>query len=404
MASTTLHRNPPFRAEHLGSLLRPKNLLDKRAEVHDGKAKAEELKPLEDEAIKDIVDKQQQWGYRALSDGEYRRHMFWGTFFPGLEGMKEVQNPSIDMFRTYVPDMAAFLETNHVPGETVICTGKIKHTGKSTYVDQVEYLKTLVPKERWGDIKLTLAAPNWYHLRYKEGQAYPKDVYSSDADYFADIAKAYQVELDILYKAGLRNVQYDDPNLAYFCSEKMLEGWKEDKRNTYTADELLDVYIKLYNDCIAKAPADMHIGIHLCRGNFVGSRHFAEGAYDRIATKLFRDLHMQTYYLEYDTPRAGGFAPLAHLPAHKNVVLGVVTSKFPALEDKEEMKRRIVEAADIVAAGAGQTREQALERLGVSPQCGFASHASGNLIDHEGMAKKLQLVRQIADEVWPGQP
>lgn len=113
---------------------------------------------------------------------------------------------------------------------------------------------------------------------------------------------------------------------------------------------------------------------------------------------------MQTYYLEYDTPRAGGFAPLAHQPAHKNVVLGVVTSKFPALEDKEEMKRRIVEAADIVAAGAGQTREQALERLGVSPQCGFASHASGNLIDHEGMAKKLQLVRQIADEVWPGQP
>ncbi|EKG20409.1 hypothetical protein MPH_02335 [Macrophomina phaseolina MS6] len=143
--------------------------------------------------------------------------MFWGTFFPGLEGMKQVQNPSIDMFRTYVPDMAAFLETNHVPGETVVCTGKIKHTGKSTYVDQVEYLKTLVPKERWGNIKLTLAAPNWYHLRYREGQAYPTDVYDNDDEYFADIAKAYQVELDILYKAGLRNVQYDDPNLACEC-------------------------------------------------------------------------------------------------------------------------------------------------------------------------------------------
>lgn len=114
--------------------------------------------------------------------------------------------------------MAAFLETNHIPGETVICTGKIRHTGKSTYVDQVEYLKTLVPEERWGDIKLTLAAPNWYHLRYREGQAYPTDVYSSDTEYFGDIAKAYQTELDILYKAGLRNVQYDDPNLACECS------------------------------------------------------------------------------------------------------------------------------------------------------------------------------------------
>lgn len=147
--------------------------------------------------------------------------MFWGTFFPGLDGMKEVQQPSLDMFRTYVPDMAAFLETNHIPGETVICTGKIRHTGQSTYVDQVEYLKTLLPKERWGEIKLTLAAPNWYHLRYREGQAYPADVYSSDEEYFGDIAKAYQTELDILYKAGLRNVQYDDPNLA--CEWLLLE-------------------------------------------------------------------------------------------------------------------------------------------------------------------------------------
>lgn len=217
--------------------------------------------------------------------------MFWGTFFPGLEGMKEVQQPSLDMFRTYVPDMAAFLETNHIPGETVICTGKIRHTGQSTYVDQVEYLKTLLPKERWGEIKLTLAAPNWYHLRYREGQAYPADVYSSDEEYFGDIAKAYQTELDILYKAGLRNVQYDDPNLACewllletlrrfdlltvpldFCSEKMLKGWEEDKRNKYSADELLDVYIKLYNDCIAKVPADMHVGIHLCRGKISPQR------------------------------------------------------------------------------------------------------------------------------------
>jgi len=253
-------------------------------------------------------------------------------------------------------------------------------------------------------MKLTLAAPNWYHLRYVDGKAYPTDVYKNDKEYFADVAKAYQVELDILYKAGLRNVQFDDPNLAYFCSEKMLEGWKKDANNSVTADELLDLYIELYNDCISNIASDMHVGVHLCRGNFVNSRHFSEGGYDRIATKLFTQLNMHTYYLEYDTPRAGGFEPLQCLPKNKNVILGVITSKFPELEDKEKMKERIYQAADIVAKGSGQSREEALKRLGVSPQCGFASHAEGNLIDIEGMKKKLALVRQIADDIWPGEP
>ncbi|KAF2470182.1 methionine synthase-like protein [Lindgomyces ingoldianus] len=416
--SFPLHRNPPFRAEHLGSLKRPQYLLDAR---YKNAEPLSSLKPLEDKAITDIVQTQVSLGFRGISDGEYRRHMFWGTFFPSLLGMKEVQNPPFETFRTYVPDIAAFMETGHKPGESVYCVGKIQHTGQSTYIDQFEFLKTLVSKERWGEIKLTLAAPNWYHLRYVDGKAYPKDVYQNDRAYFGDVAKAYQVELDILYKAGLRNVQFDDPNLAceyqrqivpclpapedeYFCSEKMREGWKNDKNNTVTVDELFDMYIDLYNDCISKIPADMHIGVHLCRGNFVNSRHFSEGGYDAIATRLFTRLNVHTYYLEYDTPRAGGFEPLSSLPANKNVILGVITSKFPELEDKEEMKARIYQAADIVAKGAGESREQALKRMGVSPQCGFASHAEGNLIDIEGMKRKLRLVREIADEVWPGEP
>lgn len=136
----------------------------------------------------------------------------------------------------------------------------------------------------------------------------------------------------------------------------------------------------------------------------MGSRHFSEGGYDRIATKLFQTLNVSTYYLEYDTPRAGGFEPLLHLPAHKNVILGVITSKFPELEDKEKMKERILAAADVVAKGAGQTREQALKRLGVSPQCGFASHEEGNLLGWDDMVNKLALVRAIANDVWPGEP
>jgi len=395
-----LHQRPPFRAEHLGSLLRPGDLLEKRHAVDKKEAKAEELVPIEDKAVKDIVKTQIELGYHAISDGEYRRHMFWGTFFPGLDGFEEIQNPDIDIFRMYVPDIAAFTESGHKPGETVICTGKIKHVG-STYLDQWNYLKSLLPKERVGEAKLTLAAPNWYHLRYKTGKAYPKDVYATDAEYFADIAKAYRAELKILYDAGLRNVQIDDPNLAYFCSEKMLKGFKD---NGEDSDALLDAYIKLYNDCLSERPADFHIGVHLCRGNFVGGRHFSEGGYDAIATKLFKHLDVDTYYLEYDTPRAGGFEPLVELPSNKNVILGLVTSKFPELENFEEMKKKVYAAADLIAKGNNFTREEALKRLGVSPQCGFASHSDGNNMTHDDMIAKLKLVRKLADDVWPGEP
>ncbi|KAF2220876.1 hypothetical protein BDZ85DRAFT_203124 [Elsinoe ampelina] len=401
MAAATA--KPPFKAEHLGSLLRPQELLDVRHAVYEKRSDGKELPSVEDEAIKKALKIQYECGFHAPSDGEYRRHMFWGTFFPSLDGMTEIFNPSIDLFREYAPDMAAFMEKGHQPAESVICTGKIKHTGKSSYIDQFEYVKKQIPQEYWGNIKLTLAAPNWYHFRYKEGKAYPSDVYSSDEEYFADIAKAYQTELDILYKAGLRNAQVDDPNLAYFCDEKMLAGWSADKLNKKTADEQLDAYIKFYNECF-KRPSDMLLGVHLCRGNFVESRHFSEGAYDRIAKKLFQDLDVPVYYLEYDTPRAGGFEPLKFLPKDKTVVLGVVTSKFPKLEDKKEMVDRIYKAADYVAEGNKISREEALKQLAVSPQCGFASHSDGNLLGWDDMVNKLKLVRSIADEVWPGQP
>lgn len=184
----------------------------------------------------------------------------------------------------------------------------------------------------------------------------------------------------------------------------MLTGWAEDKSNTKNPGELLDAYIQCYNDSIRDHSETMHFGLHICRGNFMGSRHFSEGGYDRIATKLFQTLNVSTYYLEYDTPRAGSFEPLLHLPAHKNVILGVITSKFPELEDKEKMKERLYAAADVIAKGARQTREQALERMGVSPQCGFASHEEGNLLGWDDMKNKLELVRAIADDVWQGEP
>lgn len=397
--SSKLHQKPPFRAEHLGSLLRPKQLLNVRRAWEQKVASKEELTANENTSINKIVKEQLDLGFHAVTDGEYRRHMFWGTFFPGLEGFEEISNPDVSMFRMHVPDIAAFTESGHKPGETVICTGKIKHVG-STYVDQWNYLKSILPESRVAEAKLTLAAPNWYHLRYKTGKAYPKDVYANDEEYFADISKAYRAELKILYDAGLRNVQFDDPNLAYFCSEKMLAGFKADGED---ASALFDTYVKLYNDCLSERPSDMHVGIHLCRGNFVNSRHFSEGGYDAIATKFFKDLNVDTYYLEYDTPRAGGFEPLKVLPAHKNVILGLITSKFPKMEDFDEMKRKVYAAADMIASGGG-TQEEALNRLGVSPQCGFASHSDGNLVTHDDMINKLELVRRLADDIWPGEP
>ncbi|KDN66135.1 putative 5-methyltetrahydropteroyltriglutamate-homocysteine methyltransferase [Colletotrichum sublineola] len=398
------HQRPPFRAEHMGSLLRPKALTEKRTAL-DGKkaveiAGDEELNRLEEQGVRDIVKTQLDLGFHAVTDGEYRRHQFWGNFFPGLEGFEEVGAPSWDIFRMYVPDIAAFVESDHKPGESIVCTGKIRHKG-STYLREWEFLKSNIPPERVKEAKLTLPAPEWYHLRYQKGHAYPKDVYANDEEYFADIARAYRTELEILYDHGVRNITIDDPNLAYFCSEKMIQGFKDAGEDP---DALLESYIRLYNDCISSRPADMHVGIHLCRGNFAYSRHFSEGGYDRIAPRLFGEVDVDTYFLEYDTDRAGGFEPLRALPAHKNVILGVITSKFPELEDLEETKERVLRAADFVAEGADQTRAQALKRMGVSPQCGFASHHLGNSVSHQDMADKLKLVRRLADSIWPGEP
>lgn len=254
--SSHISCNKTFRAEHVGSFLRPDDLLHVRHAWNDKKATGIELKTAEDNAVNQIVKLQQDLGFHGINDGEYRRHMFWGTFWSNLDGMKEIVGPDPGIFRPYIPDVARVFggmpiclsvavdkrleaifiqpldlsrileeitadrfQKNHKPGEAVICTSKIGYNpaASKAHIEQLQYLQKILPKENHDDIKLTIPAPNWYHLRYKDGQAYPKDVYKTDDEYFADVITVFQKELQVLYDHGLRNVQIDDPNICCTC-------------------------------------------------------------------------------------------------------------------------------------------------------------------------------------------
>lgn len=392
--SLLLH--PPHRAEHLGSLKRPAALLQKRDQFDQAQCSPDQLRDTEDVAIADVVQRQRDVGLKTITDGEFRRHMFFDGVFDQMKGMKYVPDVPAYMFMEYVPDVMAFQLHDFKAAASYICEGKLERT-KPFYVEQFEALKALTSPEEHGRLKLTVCAPEWYHLRHGP-YAYSKEAYKTDEEYFADIAAAYRAELKDLYAAGCRHVQFDDPLLAYFCAESMIKGMEE---RGIDHEALLDLYIQAYNDCLKDRPADMVIGLHLCRGNFRNGIHFSEGGYDRIAIKLFRNINVDVYYLEYDTPRAGTFEPLKYLPKNKSVVLGLVTSKSGALEDKEELKQKVNDAAKVIADGEEKRSfEEALNQICISPQCGFASHAEGNPVTDEDVWNKLSLVVQTAKEIW----
>ncbi|KAF8592041.1 UROD/MetE-like protein [Ramaria rubella] len=388
---------PPFRAEHIGSLKRPDELLQKRVELDQGKITLAELQVVEDKYISEIVKLQREIGIKAVTDGEFRRHMFYDGVFDNLDGMKFLTSVPEHMFMTYVPDISAFKELDFKNAASYVCEKKLKRT-KPFYKDQFLGLAKFVPPEEVKNIKLTMCVPHWFHLRHGP-YAYPKEVYKNDEEYFADIAQAYREEIADLYSVGCRNIQFDDPMLAYFCAESMLEGMTRDGINH---EALLDLYIRTYNSCLKGKPADMTAGVHLCRGNFKDGRHFAEGGYDRIAIKLFNELNVETYYLEYDTARAGTFEPLKFLPPKKSVVLGLISTKIRQLENIDDLERRVQEAAEIVANGEHKRSvQEALNQICISPQCGFASHSEGNQVTAEDVRRKLTLVVDTAKRIWP---
>lgn len=362
---------PPFRADQVGSLLRPAYLLAARDQAAKGEIGPDELRKVEDRAIAEIVRKQEDLGFEGITDGEMRRAYFHLDFLSKLEGV------------TVTGNIAANSEAEKNVGWTppkLSVTGKLRHVNP-IQVEDFKVLHSLTSRTA----KVAIPSPTMLHFRGGRA-AIDAEAYPDLEPFFADLAQCFRDEIEALYAAGCRYIQLDDTNLAYLCDPKMRE---DARKRGDDPDQLPHLYAKLINESIRTEHADLHFGIHLCRGNH-RSNWFASGGYEPVAEALFNELNIGAYFLEFDDERSGDFQPLRHVPRDKKVVLGLICSKTGKLEDKGSIIARIEEA----------TRYLPLENLCLSPQCGFSSTHHGNDLTEEQQWAKLALVKEIADEVW----
>lgn len=364
---------PPFRADHVGSFLRPASLLEARERFQKGILSREALRSAEDEAIRDVVRFQEELGLQGVTDGEFRRTYFHVDFLEQLHGVETRGGISVS-FRSAAGTVDFSPPVMHV-------TQKLRHI-RPIQVADFAFLKSVARQLP----KVTIPSPTMLHFRGGRHaisvEAYPE----LEPDFYDDIAACYRDELHALAEAGCRYVQLDDTNLAYLCDPRMREGAKQRGDDP---EVLPWRYARLINAAIKDRPTGMAVCVHLCRGNF-RSAWAAEGGYEPVAEVLFNELQVDGYFLEYDDARSGDFSPLRFVPRGKTVVLGLVSTKFGELESKDELKRRIDQAAKHVP----------LEQLCLSPQCGFSSTVHGNEIARESQAAKLRLVIETAREVW----
>ncbi len=363
---------PPYRADHVGSLLRPQSVLKARDDAAAGRITAEALRAVEDDAIRDVVKMQEDVGLQAATDGEFRRGSWHMDFIYQLGGVgKSDETLRIEMRN----------DTEEIVFETAAL--KIGKLGlpRTIFADDFTFLKdatNLTPK-------LTVPSPSMVH--YRGGPAaIDKSVYPTMDEFWDDLSAAYAKEIAGLAELGCTYLQFDDTSLAYLNDPA--ERAKLDARGDDAEHQHLR-YIKQINASLAGRPATMRVTTHMCRGNFRSS-WAAEGSYDFVAEALFNDLAVDGFFLEYDDARSGGFEPLRFVPKSKMVVLGLVTSKRPELESKDDLKRRIDEAAKFVP----------LDQLCLSPQCGFSSTVEGNVLTYEDEVAKLRLIVDVANEVW----
>lgn len=366
--------SPPFRADHIGSLLRPDELLAARDQRTEQGVDLESLRALEDEFISGVIRFQEDIGLESITDGEFRRESWRLGFVDKVEGFALADSVGeVDLQQDDSGERRAI-------GAAPLAVSRVRRSGPIV-VDEAEFVLARAK----GTVKVTMPAPSYLH--YPRGDAcVESSVYPDIEEFFTDVVDVYAEEVRALANAGVRYLQLDEVAQTVLCDEDIRDAVRHRGDDP---DALIERYIDLVNGVARRRPPDMVLALHMCRGNAMG-RWMASGSYDKIAEKTFNTLAVDAYFLEYDTSRAGGFEPLRFMPPDKTVVLGLVSTKTPALESRDDLKRRIDEASRFVP----------LDRLCLSPQCGFSSHSRGTTLTAEDQAAKLRLVVETAADVW----
>jgi 5-methyltetrahydropteroyltriglutamate--homocysteine methyltransferase len=365
-----LRTKPPFRADHVGSLLRPAALTDARARRERGEMTLAELKAVEDREIEAAIARQEAVGLKSVTDGEFRR-AFWNYDFLG----------QLDGVEAYLGERKIKFQGVQPKPMMLRVIGKL---GAFSGHPMIEHFR-FVQAHAKAMPKMTIPSPSSLHFRYGR-DAVPPSIYPAMKDFYRDLGTIYRKAVRAFADAGCRYLQLDEVNFTYLCDPALRQQVKDRGEDPET---LPTVYAGMINTAISDIPADITITMHLCRGNF-RSTFVASGGYEPVAEVLFNAINVTGYFMEYDTDRAGGFEPLRFLPKEKIVVLGLVTSKSGTLEDKDAIKRRIDEATKYVA----------LDQLCLSPQCGFASTEEGNVLSEDEQWAKLRMIVEVAEEVW----
>ncbi len=362
--------NPPFRADHVGSLLRTPTLLENRNLWRQGKLSAETLRVIENREIAETVKRLEATGMQSITDGEFRRDYFHLDFLKQLDGVTVTGG---------IGASAKAADDGFTP-PVLSVTGKLKHA-RNIQVDDFNFLKSVTTKTQ----KVSIPSPTMVHFRGGR-KSIAIEAYPNMDEFFEDLAACYRAEIAALYAAGCRYIQLDDTNLAYLCDPKMRAAAQERGEDP---NELPRTYAALINSALRDVPKDMTVGIHLCRGNY-RSTFFASGGYEPVAEILFNAINVDAYFLEYDDERSGDFAPLRFVPKNKMVVLGIMSSKIGDLESAAFLTKKIKEAAQYMP----------LENMCVSPQCGFSSTHHGNSLTHAQQWKKFERLVKTANSIW----
>jgi 5-methyltetrahydropteroyltriglutamate--homocysteine methyltransferase len=365
---------PPFRADHVGSLLRPQRLLQAREDFAADRVSADELKEIEDDSIRDVVRMQEDVGLQSATDGEFRRASWHMDFIYALDGISKAEDDLVVHFHNAEGDL------DYTPAALKV-DGKID-LREPTFGEDFKFLKDTVTT---ATPKLTIPSPSMVHYRGGAAAIDPA-VYPDKDEFWNDLTSAYAKQVQMIHELGCNYLQFDDTSLAYLNDpnqRKMMAERGEDAEHLHVA------YIRHINEALADKPDGITITTHMCRGNFRSS-WVAEGGYDFVAEALFGELGVDGFFLEYDDARSGGFEPLRFVPKGKLVVLGLVTTKRGELEEKDELKRRIEEASQFID----------LDQLCLSGQCGFSSTAEGNNVTFDEQVAKLRRIVEVADEVW----